>query len=31
MEIHMDNVYARMVIMMIIKMIVCARNAIIAG
>ena len=31
MEIHMDNVFARMVIMMIIKIIVCVRNVIIVG
>ena len=31
MEIHMGNVYARMAIMMIIKIIVYARNAIIVG
>ena len=31
MEIHMDNVYARMAIMMIIKIIVYVRNVIIAG
>ena len=31
MKIHMVNVYARMVIMMIIKITVYVRNAIIAG